>query len=237
MYNRRPRGSQTIVGSQSIANKDDAAFRSASAPPTIVGLVEGRNHGISGEKTMTASALRLSAIFVMVLAGSTGAQRDAPRPSDGSAVIRGRVVAGDTLAPLRDVTLSLHHADKVPTIRTGVQVVDQSTFLPGLTVRPDANGQFELVGVPPGRYRLGATPGPRLGQVSGGPLSGSGRGRIPTAHRRRRSSAGADCRHASKGRRDLRARGRRERQPAGTRQRQRAGDAGRRTAPHGAITG
>lgn len=160
MYNRRPRGSQTIVGSQSIANKDDAAFRSASAPPTIVGLVEGRNHGISGEKTMTASALRLSAIFVMVLAGSTGAQRDAPKPSDGSAVIRGRVVAGDTLAPLRDVTLSLHHADKVPTLRTGVQVVDQSTFLPGLTSRPDAEGQFELVGVPPGRYRLGVTPGP-----------------------------------------------------------------------------
>ena len=109
---------------------------------------------------MTASAIRLSAIFVMVLAGSTGAQRDAPRPSDGSAVIRGRVVAGDTLAPLREVTLSLHHADKVPTIRPGVQVVDQSTFVPGLTVRTDANGQFELVGVPPGRYRLGAAPGP-----------------------------------------------------------------------------
>ena len=98
---------------------------------------------------MTASAIRLSAIFVMVLAGSTGAQRDAPRPSDGSAVIRGRVVAGDTLAPLREVTLSLHHADKVPTIRTGVQVVDQSTFVPGLTVRTDANGQFELVGYHP----------------------------------------------------------------------------------------
>jgi hypothetical protein len=100
----------------------------------------------------------------MVLAGSTGAQRDAPRPSDGSAVIRGRVVAADTLAPLRDVTVGLHQADKVPTIRPGTPINNRSTGLTGLPVRPDANGQFELVGVPPGRYRLAVDPGPASGR-------------------------------------------------------------------------
>ena len=65
-------------------------------------------------------------------------QRDA---REGTAALRGRVVAADTGVPLRETVVSVEGA------------MDASTFT-------DAKGEFEFVALAPGEYRLRVVSGP-----------------------------------------------------------------------------
>jgi hypothetical protein len=113
---------------------------------------------------MTPAAVLISAIFVMFAAGSAGAQRDAPRPAQGTTTIRGSVVGADTQAVLRDVTVSLQPADVVPAVKPGTIMISSKVDPKAPTARPDDAGQFEFAAVQPGRYRLMVEPGPAAGR-------------------------------------------------------------------------
>lgn len=107
---------------------------------------------------MAGTPLAAAAIFV--IAATSTAQRDVPSANAG-ATLSGQVVAADTGAPLADVVLSLRPADQVlPRIPPGgpTNIVTAPSAAP--SVRPDADGRFQFSGVPPGRYRLAADPGP-----------------------------------------------------------------------------
>src|SRR5688572_16816607 len=125
----------------------------------------------TGEKTMANAAALYACLFVMTAAAAE-LQREAPKPAEaaaGAAVIRGRVVASDTQAPIRDATVTLRPADVVMT--QAVRVTGPAGEVSGVvsgnkdtnalaaagfvrSVRVDSKGDFELGGVPPGRYRL-----------------------------------------------------------------------------------
>jgi protocatechuate 3,4-dioxygenase beta subunit len=68
--------------------------------------------------------------------------RDTTPPSEGTAVVRGRVTAGDTGAPVPEAFVILSSQD----------------FVRSLTVRTDDGGRFEIRDVAPARYRLQVEP-------------------------------------------------------------------------------
>src|SRR5688572_27304714 len=131
----------------------------------------------TGEKTMASAAPPLyTCLFVMSL-GAAELQREASKPATaaaGAGVIPGRVVASDTQAPIRDATVTLRPADVLMT--QAVRVTGPAGEVSGVvsgnkdanartaagfvrSVRVDSMGDFELGGVPPGRYRLAIDPG------------------------------------------------------------------------------
>ena len=76
-----------------------------------------------------------------------------PRPASGSAVIRGRVLAGDTGLPIRDAVVSLIETAPGPSpsvlVVTGLgpQSIERA---PIASTSVDADGQFELRNVAAG---------------------------------------------------------------------------------------
>src|SRR5688572_26800349 len=122
-----------------------------------------------GEKTMANAAVLYACLLVMT-AGPAELQREAPKPSQSSGVIRGRIVGADTQAPVRDVVVSLRPADIAveylvrlsgPGGQASLKETDPRGAGLGMlrSTRVDANGNFELVDVQPGRYRLAVDPG------------------------------------------------------------------------------
>ena len=105
---------------------------------------------------MTRGVLPLAVALVTLSASSAGiesVQRDLEKRPAGTGVIRGRVVAADTQVPIRDALVGL-----VPAGRTTVTRFPRETAPQG-AVLVDADGRFELTGVPAGQFRLLATPG------------------------------------------------------------------------------
>ena len=90
-------------------------------------------------------------------------QRDAPKVTSDTGAITGIVVAADTRTPLADVAVTLRPADQLPALRPGTQLEVYKSG-PSAIVRTDAAGQFALAGIPPGRYRILAEPGPTAGR-------------------------------------------------------------------------
>ena len=90
-------------------------------------------------------------------------QRDAPKVTSDTGAITGIVVAADTRTPLADVAVTLRPADQLPALRPGTQL-EVFKSEPSAIVRTDAAGQFALAGIPPGRYRILAEPGPTAGR-------------------------------------------------------------------------
>ena len=107
----------------------------------------------------------LTMIAILALGGRhpSVVQRDAPKPSSDTGGIAGIVVAADTHTPLADVFVTLRPADELPTLRPGIQS-EVYKSVPAGSVRTDAAGKFALVGIPPGRYRIVAEPGPTAGK-------------------------------------------------------------------------
>jgi len=96
-------------------------------------------------------------IAAMSSAAAGGFQRDTQPSGAASGVIRGRVVAEDTGAPVRDATVILS---------TGERTVMFGPFgamrekLTGPSTQVDGDGRFEFVGLQPGWYRLSVDPAP-----------------------------------------------------------------------------
>jgi hypothetical protein len=127
-----------------------------------------------GEKTMTTAFLRCACLIVLATS-SAGVQREARQRTSQDGIVRGRIVAADTGAPIRDAIVSLRPADVVPAqfIRVfgptrdtgGVTPTKEDTELRAAALKAvrsagvDASGEFELAGVVPGRYRLAVDPG------------------------------------------------------------------------------
>ena len=88
--------------------------------------------------------------------------RDALKVSSDTGAITGTVVAADTRTPLADVAVTLRPADQLPVVRPGSFLETYKSVAD--TVRTDAAGRFALLGIPPGRYRLVAEPGPTAGR-------------------------------------------------------------------------
>jgi hypothetical protein len=107
---------------------------------------------------MRPSSVALIAILGMGAAGSPDLQRDPRVPTGGTGVIRGRLVAADTLGALQNVTVSLRPADELPAIPHigGADVFNRPATA---TARTDLTGEFEFAGIQPGRYRLTVDPG------------------------------------------------------------------------------
>jgi protocatechuate 3,4-dioxygenase beta subunit len=80
--------------------------------------------------------------------------RDAARKASGTAV-RGRVIAGDTGAPVTDARIVVRSAD-IPGPARSEWI--SAPLTPSGSV--DAGGRFELPNLAPGRYRLMVVPGP-----------------------------------------------------------------------------
>ena len=83
----------------------------------------------------TSRAAAMVVLFAMAFAAH-------PALGQGTAVVRGRVVAADTGLPLRRATVALRSVGRTEG---------------GLSADTDADGAFVFQGVPAGRYRLGAT--------------------------------------------------------------------------------
>ena len=108
---------------------------------------------------MTRPLIGIAVIFVIALTSSARAQRDASKPTTGGGVVRGLVIAADSMAPLHDVALSLRPADTPPAVRSSAAVETLHPLTTPVT-RADGEGRFEFLGVSAGRYRIAAQPGP-----------------------------------------------------------------------------
>src|SRR5450830_1513313 len=86
----------------------------------------------------------LTAIVVSSLASAQAPPRDQPRPpaQTGTAVIRGRVFAGDTARPLRRARITVSAPELAGENRN---------------VSTDADGRYEVTDLPGGRYTLRVT--------------------------------------------------------------------------------
>ena len=100
--------------------------------------------------------MTLAAACVLALTAAPGAQRDASKPSIGSAVVRGTVVAADSGAPVSDGIVSLK-SDGFSATGSEMRGTLNPQSTP--TSRLTAGGRFEFVGVAPGRYQLAVNPG------------------------------------------------------------------------------
>lgn len=83
--------------------------------------------------------------------------RRLPPDPTGTASIRGRVVAGDTGAPMRKANVNLSAI--VPITATPLTAPVQPTTIRPRTTVTDAQGIFEFKDLPAGSYRLTANPG------------------------------------------------------------------------------
>ena len=112
---------------------------------------------------MTRTILTLIVVLLSSEGRAPEVQRDAPKASSDTGAISGRVVAADTQVPLAGVMVMVRPADQLPTIRAGVVMGAYSGTL-SASARTDAGGRFAVAGIPPGRYRLVAEPGPTAGR-------------------------------------------------------------------------
>lgn len=119
-------------------------------------MPDSRSSGFFRREGEPRGKLRLAAICVLALTGAAAAQRDASKPSIGSAVVRGTVVAADSGAPVSDGIVSLK-GDGSSAIGSEMRGTLNPQSTP--TSRLTAGGRFEFVGVAPGRYRLAVNPG------------------------------------------------------------------------------
>jgi protocatechuate 3,4-dioxygenase beta subunit len=92
--------------------------------------------------TITVSACAAGAAGPAAQAPARDSARTQAAP--GSAVVRGRVIARDTAAPLRRATVVLANLDGSPALKTETSI----------------EGRFEFTAVPGGRYRLSVNPDP-----------------------------------------------------------------------------
>lgn len=115
----------------------------------------------------------LSTLTASVLAGIAAQEppRDRRPPArSGSAVVRGRVVAGDTGTPIRDAFVGLIETKpgSTPLVRVvsgiGREAIERAPMA-GTSV--DADGRFELRNLAAGRYILTVRPGPASARYLG----------------------------------------------------------------------
>ncbi|HEU4926202.1 MAG TPA: carboxypeptidase-like regulatory domain-containing protein [Vicinamibacterales bacterium] len=95
--------------------------------------------------------------ITLLVGSSSGPHAQVPRdaaPDTSGTAVRGRVIAGDTGAPVTDARIVVRSAD----IPTKAEPMPLSVLTPAASV--DAAGRFELPNLPPGRYRLIVAPGP-----------------------------------------------------------------------------
>jgi len=111
-----------------------------------------RRHGFA------SSLLGITLLIVSSPAPVAQVPRDAPRNRSAAApAVRGRVIAGDTGAPVTDARISVRSVDSPGSTKPEPTLLS-APVMPSGSV--DAAGRFELPNLPPGRYRLTVTPGP-----------------------------------------------------------------------------
>jgi len=111
-----------------------------------------RRHGFA------SSLLGITLLIVSSPAPVAQVPRDAPRNRSAAApAVRGRVIAGDTGAPVTDARISVRSVDSPGSTKPEPTLLS-APLMPSGSV--DAAGRFELPNLPPGRYRLTVTPGP-----------------------------------------------------------------------------
>ena len=110
---------------------------------------------------MHGFASSLLGITLLIISGPVPlaqAPRDAPGNRSGTgATVRGRVIAGDTGAPVTDARIIVRSVDSPGSTKPEPTPLS-APLTPSGSV--DAAGRFELSNLPPGRYRLMVTPGP-----------------------------------------------------------------------------
>ena len=105
----------------------------------------------------------IAAVLMIVLA-QVSSQPAPPPPRDrqpvttGTAIVRGRVVAADTGAPIRGCNVIL--APARPVANDEFEPVPMTLDDMPPSVQTDEDGRFQFTGLPPGRYRLSAWPDP-----------------------------------------------------------------------------
>jgi Carboxypeptidase regulatory-like domain len=104
------------------------------------------------------SLLRITLLVVGSSVPAAQIPRDAARNTSGAAAaVRGRVIGGDTGAPVTDARIVVRSADG-PELTKSDAMLLSGVLAPAASV--DAAGQFEFSSLPPGRYRLMVAPGP-----------------------------------------------------------------------------
>jgi Carboxypeptidase regulatory-like domain len=89
--------------------------------------------------------------------------RDQRRVTSGTAIVRGRVVAADTGAPIRGCNVTLNPARSVIRDESDNPRVASPAGEPQ-TTQTNEDGRFEFSGLPPGTYRLSVWPDPANGR-------------------------------------------------------------------------
>jgi hypothetical protein len=111
-------------------------------------------------RLMRGFASSLFGIILLVSSPPADAQvaGDAARKTSGAVpVVRGRLVAGDTGAPVTDARIVARSADRPRSTKPEPMM---ASWPDGPSAPVDAAGRFEFSNLPPGRYRLIAEPGP-----------------------------------------------------------------------------
>src|SRR5262245_62977115 len=109
-------------------------------------------------RRFASSLLGLTLLIVSSPAPLAQVPRDAPPDRSGTGPAgRGRVIAGDTGAPVTDARIIARSVDSSGSTKLGAPFLS-APLIPSGSV--DAAGRFELSSLPPGRYRLIVTPGP-----------------------------------------------------------------------------
>ena len=122
-------------------------------PPSRFALRRGRlSHGFA------SSLLGITLLIASDPVPVAQVPRDAPRNRSATGpAVRGRVIAGDTGAPITDARITVRSVDGPGSAKPEPTLVSVP-LVPSASA--DAAGRFELSDLPPGRYRLTVTPGP-----------------------------------------------------------------------------